>query len=112
MKVQERSLLSIAILNLITFGIYSIYWAVKTKNELNQLGASLPTGWLVVIPLANFYFWFRYSEAYVNIIKHGHGDELIYFAFSLLFVVPPFAMFSAFIPMMIFQTGLNKFAKD
>lgn len=29
-------------LTIITFGIYVIYWIIKTKNELNKNGADIP----------------------------------------------------------------------
>jgi len=39
----KRSLIKIYLLGIITLGIYFIYWLVKTKNELNELGAKIPT---------------------------------------------------------------------
>ena len=54
--ITKRDPTLVIIFTIITFGIYSIYWAVKTKNEINSLGADIPTAWLLIIPFGNFYF--------------------------------------------------------
>ena len=51
--MKNRNPIAVALLPLITFGIYSLYWQVKTKGEMNSLGADIPTAWLIVIPLVN-----------------------------------------------------------
>ena len=35
-QVQQRSPIAVALLPFVTFGIYSWYWYVKVKGELNQ----------------------------------------------------------------------------
>lgn len=47
--------MAVLLLPLITFGIYQIVWYVKTKNEMNQLGATIPTAWLVIVPIVNIW---------------------------------------------------------
>ena len=60
--MQQRSPAAVFFLSLITFGIYSLVWHVKTKGELNKLGANIPTAWLLIVPLANLYWIWKYAE--------------------------------------------------
>ena len=60
--MTQRSPASVFFLSLITLGIYSIVWQVKTKNELNSKGADIPTAWLIIVPLANLYWIWKYAE--------------------------------------------------
>ena len=41
--MTKRSPLTVFLLALVTIGIYSWYWSVKTKTELNQRGGAIPT---------------------------------------------------------------------
>ncbi len=60
--MKQRSPASVFFLSLITLGIYAIVWQVKTKNELNSKGAEIPTAWLLIVPLANLYWAWKYAE--------------------------------------------------
>jgi len=51
--VKHRNILLVYLFSIITFGIYAIYWLVSTKNDINSLGAKIPTAWLIIIPIAN-----------------------------------------------------------
>ncbi|MCR4323931.1 MAG: DUF4234 domain-containing protein [Nanoarchaeota archaeon] len=53
--IKRRNIVLIYIFSIITFGIYGIYWIVSTKNDINSLGGEIPTGWLLIIPIANLY---------------------------------------------------------
>ena len=44
--MQKRSPISVILLTIVTLGIYGIYWQVKTKGEMNALGADIPTALL------------------------------------------------------------------
>ncbi len=59
--MQHRSPAAVFLLSLITFGIYSIYWQVKTKGELVNQGADIPTSWLIIVPIANLYWIWKYA---------------------------------------------------
>lgn len=48
--VKNRNIFLVYLFSIITFGIYSIYWLVSTKNEMNSLGAKIPTALLLIIP--------------------------------------------------------------
>jgi hypothetical protein len=41
--MKQRNVAAVLFLSIITFGIYTIVWFVKTKNEMNKLGAQIPT---------------------------------------------------------------------
>lgn len=60
--MKKRSLFAVFILSFVTFGIYGIVWLVKTKNEMNSQGAKIPTAWLLIVPLVNFYWLYKYAE--------------------------------------------------
>jgi uncharacterized membrane protein HdeD (DUF308 family) len=49
--MKKRNPYFVAIMSLITLGIYQIYWLVVTKNEMVRRGAKIPTIFLVFAPL-------------------------------------------------------------
>ena len=53
--IKKRNILLVYLFSFITFGIYAIYWLVKTKEEIKGLGAEIPTGWLIILPIGNLY---------------------------------------------------------
>jgi hypothetical protein len=81
--MKKRSPLAVFLLAFPTFGIYSWYWAVKTKGELNRRGGSVPTAWIWLIPIVGALYWYwRYSEA-VQIVTKGKTTAAV--SFLLLF---------------------------
>ncbi len=60
--MKNRNPFAVALLPFITFGIYGLVWSVKTKNEMNKLGAQIPTAWLMIVPLVNIWWLWKYSE--------------------------------------------------
>ena len=60
--MKQRSVAAVVLLPLVTFGIYNLYWHVSTKGELNERGASIPTAWLLIIPIANLFWLYKYYE--------------------------------------------------
>ncbi|ALE92880.1 hypothetical protein AOC05_12200 [Arthrobacter alpinus] len=69
--LKKRSPLAVLLLPLITFGIYQIVWYVKTKNEMNQLGAQIPTAWLVIVPIVNIWWLWENSSGVERVTKNG-----------------------------------------
>ena len=67
--VKNRNIVMVYILSMITFGIYGIFWTVATKNEMNGLGAEIPTAWLIIIPIANIYWMYKYCEGFSEKVK-------------------------------------------
>lgn len=97
-EIKRRNPALVIIFTIITFGIYGIYWFVKTKNEINSLGANIPTAWLLIIPIANLYWDYKYAEGFSNYVKKDNNAVLW---FLLFFFVAPVAV-------IIFQIELNK----
>ena len=68
--MEKRNPLTVAILIFISFGIYSIYWYWKTKHEMCDLGADIPTTFLMFIPLVNYYWLWKYCKG-VEMVTEG-----------------------------------------
>lgn len=81
--MQQRSPAAVFFWSLITLGIYSIVWQVKTKNELNRHGASIPTAWLIIVPLANLYWVWKYAEG-VEKVTNGKVTAILVLILMLL----------------------------
>jgi hypothetical protein len=96
----KRSLLKIYVLGIITFGIYFIYWLVKTKDELNEMGAQIPTAWLIIIPIANIYWIYKYAEGFTK-VTNKESTILWFLLFFFIGIAMP----------AIVQSELNKLAK-
>lgn len=99
--VKYRNVVLVVILTVITFGIYGIYWTVKTKEEINNLGAEIPTAWLMIVPIASLYFSYKYAEGFANKVTK---DKNAIMWFLLYFFVSPLAM-------ILVQINLNKLAR-
>jgi len=101
MPIEKRSILKVYVLGIITLGIYFLYWLVKTKNELNELGAQIPTAWLIIIPIANWYWLYKYAEGFAKVTKKE--SAILWF---LLF------FFVGIIMPAIVQSELNRIAEE
>ncbi|GAC1502506.1 MAG: hypothetical protein NVS1B10_07290 [Candidatus Saccharimonadales bacterium] len=100
--MKQRSPAAVFILSLVTFGIYCLYWQVSTKNELNRLGAEIPTAWLLIVPIANLYWIWRYSE---GIEKVSNGKITAVLTLILLLLL-------SIVGMAILQSEFNKLSFD
>ena len=100
--MKKRSVLAVLVLPLVTFGIYSIYWAVKTKGEMNKLGANIPTAWLIIVPVVNIWWMWKHSEG----VDHVTGGKMsAVLAFILWFLL-------GFIGQAIIQDSFNKIGEE
>jgi len=100
MGVNKRSLVKIYIFGIITLGIYFIYWLIKTKDEMNNLGAEIPTAWLLIIPIANIYWLYKYAEGFSKTVCKDNNHILWFILFWLVPIIIP----------AIVQSELNKLA--
>ena len=96
--MQKRSVAAVIILTIITLGIYGIVWFVKTKNEMNQNGADIPTAWLLIVPIASIYWMWKWAGG-VEHVTRGKFSQAI--GFILVFLL-------GLIGMAIVQDALNK----
>lgn len=82
--MKRRSPAAPLLLPFITFGIYSIVWYVKTKIEMNARGAGIPTAWLLLVPIADIWWMWRFAvgvEGVSGMSRHA--------AFWLLLLLGP-----------------------
>ena len=100
--IKKRNIVLVYIFSIITFGIYWIYWAVKTKMEINELGAKIPTAWLLIIPIANIYWLYKYSEGFAQFAKKDNNTVLWFILFLFVGIIMP----------AIVQIELNKLANQ
>lgn len=100
--MKQRSVVQVLLLTIVTFGIYGIVWQVKTKEEMVNLGADIPTAWLLIIPIANIYWLWKYS---VGVEKVTNEKMSSIVALLLLW-------FLGVIGMMIIQSEFNKLATN
>ena len=70
--MKNRNPFAVALLPLVTFGIYFIYWQVKTKGAMKALGADIPTAWLIIVPFVNIWWMWKYSQG----VEHVTGGKL------------------------------------
>jgi hypothetical protein len=97
--MKKRSPLAVFLWAFPTIGIYSWYWAVKTKGELNRRGGSVPTAWIWLIPVIGGIYWYwKYSEA-VQTATQGKTTAVV--SFLLLF-------FLGMIGQAVLQNAFNK----
>ncbi len=85
--MKKRSVASVIILTIVTFGFYGLVWSVKTKNEMNKLGASIPTAWLLIVPVANIYWLWKYSEGVEIVTKEKLSTIMTFVLFWLVGIV-------------------------
>ncbi|HEX2689391.1 MAG TPA: DUF4234 domain-containing protein [Kofleriaceae bacterium] len=83
--MTKRSVVAVILLTLITFGIYHLYWFVKTKDEMVEQGANIPTGWLLIVPIASIYWMWKWSEG-VELVTRGKMSAGV--SFLLIFLLP------------------------
>ena len=85
--MQNRSVASVIILTLVTFGIYGLVWAVKTKNEMNAQGADIPTAWLLIVPIASLWWLWKYSAGVEHVTKGKMSAIMTLVLFWLIGIV-------------------------
>ncbi len=98
--IPKRNIVLVYILGIVTFGIYFLYWMYKTKHEMNDMGAQIPTSILIFIPIANIYWLYRYSEGFSEYVKRDDNSLLWFLVFFFIGPVMP----------AIVQSELNKIA--
>jgi len=100
--MKNRSVAAVVIFSIITCGIYALYWQVATKDEMVARGADIPTGWLIIIPIANIYWIWKWSEG-VEHVTRGKLSTAV--SFILMFLL-------GVIGMAICQSYFNKLAEE
>ena len=99
-NIKKRNPVLIVVYSIITAGIYFIYWAVKTKEEIKSLGADIPTVWFIIVPIGNLYLLYKYAEGFSKYVKKDNQGLLWFLVAMIAFPVFP----------VIVQIELNKLA--
>ncbi len=71
--MKNRNLVTVALLSIVTLGIYEIVWFVKTKGELTRQGGDIPTSWLIIVPIASIYWLYKYCMAAEEVTANLKG---------------------------------------
>jgi len=98
--MKKRGPVKVVLLAIITLGIYSLVWYVRSKGEMNTQGAEIPTAWLIIIPFVNYWWLWEFGKGVETVTKRGMSGVV---AFLLL-------IFLGVIGMAIVQSELNKVA--
>jgi len=96
--MNKRSVVAVILLSIVTFGIYAIVWFVKTKNEMVERGADIPTAWLMIVPIASIWWMWKWAGG-VEHVTRGKTQQVI--AFILVWLL-------GLIGMAIVQSSFNK----
>lgn len=99
--MTKRSPGTVIILCCLTLGIYGIVWYVKTKGEMVKCGADIPTAWLLIVPIANLYWLWKWSQGVEHVTRGASSAGL---TFVMVLIVNQFF----FIGSGIVQGSLNK----
>jgi len=98
--MQHRDPIMVFLLSIITFGIYALFWAVTTKEQMNAKGAQIPTAWLIIIPIVNLWWLWKFCEGVELVTNKGMGAAVAFLLILLL----------GMIGAAIIQNELNKVA--
>jgi hypothetical protein len=99
-NIKKRNPVLVITFSIITAGIYFIYWAVKTKEEINSLGANIPTMWLMIVPIGNMYLLYKYCDGFSECVRKDKFGPIWFLVSLTVFPVLP----------IIVQVELNKLA--
>ncbi|MEK7626098.1 MAG: DUF4234 domain-containing protein [Patescibacteria group bacterium] len=81
--MKKQSPLLVFILPFLTFGIYSIFWFARTRGEMVRKGASIPTTWLIIIPIIQLWYYWKWSVG-VNTVTQKLDSILVLLVILLL----------------------------
>jgi len=76
--MTKRNLLLVWLFACLTQGLYTLFWYVKTKREMTMQGQNILPAWMLVIPLANWYWLWNYSQAVSKVINQKLRPITVY----------------------------------
>ena len=88
--MTHKSPISVLVLSFVTLGIYFLVWMVKAKGEMVAKGADIPTSWLLIVPIANIWYTWKWSEGVEKVTKKELSGPL---AFVLALLLGPIGAF-------------------
>jgi len=84
--MKHRSPAAPLLLPLVTFGIYTLVWLVKTKDEMKSLGAQIPTAWWLIVPFGNIWWLWKYAVG-VELVTRGRMPRWAGFMLCFLLTI-------------------------
>ncbi len=88
--MKHRDPVRVALLTVITFGLYTLFWFYNTKNELNEKMniKTIPTLWWFIVPFGSYWWMWKYSEALENMTsnKIKRNDTFLLYALTTVAV--------------------------
>lgn len=83
--MKKRNPIAVFLLAFFTIFIYSWYWAVKTKGEMNKLGEKIPTAWIWLIPIVGSIWWYwKYAQGVEHVTHEKINGVLAFVVLYLL----------------------------
>ena len=82
--MKRRTPVAPLLLPFVTFGIYSIVWHVKTKNEMHQAGTKIPSAWLLIVPIGNIVWMWKYAVGVEQFTSNRMGRHGAFWLLLLL----------------------------
>ena len=74
----KRNLFLVWLLTSLTQGLYTLFWYVKTKREMTNLGENIRPAWMLIIPVVNWYWLWNYSQAVSKVINQKLRPITVY----------------------------------
>jgi hypothetical protein len=82
--MTKRSVVAVILLTLVTCGLYGLYWFIRTKDEMVERGASIPTGWLLIVPFASIYWRWKWSVGVEHVTREKMSGAVCFLVIYLL----------------------------
>ena len=82
-EILHKNPFMLYVWSILTLGIYGLVWNIKSKRDLVALGAEIPTSWLLLIPVANLYWMYKWIDGYCHV--KGSGSAPLLFVASIFF---------------------------
>jgi hypothetical protein len=89
-QMTERSPIVVLILFCVTFGIYPIYWFIKTREEMVNLGADIPNWILLFVPILNLLWIYKYCQGVEKVTK---GEQAAMMTLIFFLILGPIGAF-------------------
>ena len=94
--MKHRSPAIPLLLPFVTFGIYSIVWYVKTKNEMNRAGSKIPSAWLLIVPIGSIVWIWKYAVGVEQFTRKGTSRHAAFWLLLLLGLIGAAVVQSSF----------------
>lgn len=98
--MKHRSPIGVLLLSIVTLGIYGIVWIVLTAREMRTKGAQIPNAILIIIPIINLYWLWKYCEGIEKVSDGKYSAVLMFVLF----------WFIGFIGIIVAQSAFNEAA--